>query len=350
MSIFLGGLAPRFSGATQSNPRFSPGAFGGRYIVLFFLPTDDWPRQSALSYLGANRELFDDVSFTAYGVLRDEKAISMARDRTGLRWFLDRDSSISRLFDAVDKDGTEHPRWVLLDPAECILQIVPIEYAANFFAYLKTLPAPDAHAGVPVHAPVLIAPRILSPELCKALIAYYDRDGGTASGVMREIDGKTVPVLDDYKRRRDADITDMDLVRDIHISMRHRLLPQIKKVFQFQVTRIERNIVACYDAADGGYFMAHRDDTTKGTAHRKFACSINLNAEDFEGGDLRFPEFGQQTYRPPTGGAVIFSCSLLHEATSVTRGTRYAYLPFFYDEKAAEIRAQNAGSLELPVS
>ena len=49
MSIFLGGLAPRFSGATQSNPRFSPGAFGGRYIVLFFLPTDDGPRQSALS-------------------------------------------------------------------------------------------------------------------------------------------------------------------------------------------------------------------------------------------------------------------------------------------------------------
>lgn len=117
----------------------------------------------------------------------------------------------------------------------------------------------------------------------------------------------------------------------------------------FEVTHVERYIVACYDAEDGGYFKAHRDNTTRATAHRQFACSINLNAEEFEGGDLRFPEFGPQTYRPPTGGAVIFSCALLHEATPVTRGRRYAYLPFFYDTAHAKIRAENARFLKTDI-
>jgi predicted 2-oxoglutarate/Fe(II)-dependent dioxygenase YbiX len=34
---------------------------------------------------------------------------------------------------------------------------------------------------------------------------------------------------------------------------------------------------------------------------------------------------------------VVFSCALLHEATPVTRGRRYAFLPFFYDEAGAEV-------------
>ena len=115
-------------------------------------------------------------------------------------------------------------------------------------------------------------------------------------------------------------------------------------MFQFKVTRLERYLVACYDAADGGYFRPHRDNETLGTAHRRFAVSINLNAEQFEGGDLRFPEFGTRTYRPPTGGAVVFCCSLQHEATPVTRGRRYAFLPFLYDEAGQAIRNANLGA------
>ena len=44
---------------------------------------------------------------------------------------------------------------------------------------------------------------------------------------------------------------------------------------------------------------------------------------------------------PPTGGAVVFSCGLLHEATPVTRGERFAFLPFLYDDAAAQVRATN---------
>jgi predicted 2-oxoglutarate/Fe(II)-dependent dioxygenase YbiX len=104
---------------------------------------------------------------------------------------------------------------------------------------------------------------------------------------------------------------------------------------------MERYLVACYDAAHGGHFRAHRDNTTKGTAHRRFAVTINLNADEFGGGELRFPEFGPRSYRAPTGGAVVFSCSLLHEALPVTSGRRYAFLPFLYDEAAARVRVAN---------
>jgi predicted 2-oxoglutarate/Fe(II)-dependent dioxygenase YbiX len=103
---------------------------------------------------------------------------------------------------------------------------------------------------------------------------------------------------------------------------------------------MERYIVGCYTAEDGGHFRAHRDNTTKGTAHRRFAILINLNAE-FEGGEVSFPEYGPRSFRPPQGGAVVFSCSLLHAVSKVKQGRRYAFLPFVYDDAAAALREQN---------
>ena len=38
---------------------------------------------------------------------------------------------------------------------------------------------------------------------------------------------------------------------------------------------------------------------------------------------------------------MIFSCALLHEAKPVTRGKRYAFLPFLYDEEGAKLREAN---------
>ncbi|MBW8879886.1 MAG: 2OG-Fe(II) oxygenase, partial [Asticcacaulis sp.] len=84
---------------------------------------------------------------------------------------------------------------------------------------------------------------------------------------------------------------------------------------------------------------------TKGTAHRRFAVSINLN-NDFEGGELSFPEYGPRGFKPPVGGAVVFACALLHAVSPVTRGRRYAFLPFLYDDAAAAIREANNGFLD----
>ena len=59
-------------------------------------------------------------------------------------------------------------------------------------------------------------------------------------------------------------------------------------------------------ARKAGTSSAHRDNTTRRTSHRRFAVFLNLNADDFQGGDLQFPKFGQQPYKPPTSGAVEF--------------------------------------------
>jgi predicted 2-oxoglutarate/Fe(II)-dependent dioxygenase YbiX len=206
------------------------------------------------------------------------------------------------------------------------------------FAQLQALPPPEQHAGTIQTAPILIAPRILEPELCARLIALHQADGGEFTGVMRDDGVRTVAVMDDLKRRRDIWLSDPELVALLRQRLEQRLFPLIQRAFATGVTHIERYLVSCYDAGDQGVFHPHRDNTTHGTAHRKFACSINLN-DDFDGGDLRFAEFGMATHRPPLGGALIFSGSLMHEVRPVTRGRRYAFLPFFFDETGAAVRA-----------
>lgn len=158
---------------------------------------------------------------------------------------------------------------------------------------------------------------------------------------MREVEGRTVLMSNpDHKKRRDHVIEDEALIRRTQERVMRRINPEIERVHFFRPTRMERYIVSCYAAEDGGHFRAHRDNTTKGTAHRRFAVSINLNAE-FEGGEISFPEFSPRRFKAPPGGAVIFSCSLLHAVSRVTAGRRYAFLPFLYDEAAAKIREEN---------
>ena len=70
------------------------------------------------------------------------------------------------------------------------------------------------------------------------------------------------------------------------------------------------------------FFGAHRDNGAPATADRAFAVSLNLN-DDFEGGELVFPEYAGLKVSPPTGAAAVFSCSLLHRALPVTRGRRF---------------------------
>jgi predicted 2-oxoglutarate/Fe(II)-dependent dioxygenase YbiX len=188
--------------------------------------------------------------------------------------------------------------------------------------------------------PILVVPRVFEPDLCDRLIAVYDRVGGKDSGFVRtDVHGRTVAVIDHaHKRRGDLIIDDPELRAGMRDRIQRRLLPEIRRAFQFAATRVERYLVACYGVDD--YFRPHRDNTTKGTAHRRFAVTINLN-DGYTGGDLRFPEFGQRTYRAVPGGAIVFSCSMLHEATQVTEGRRYCTVPFLYDEAGEAVRQQN---------
>ena len=345
--IEVGRSAPVFTAPSPVNPSFAFGSLGGRYLLMAFLPADPLRAEEMLGWIERHGDGFGEAKVRALPITRDPVRFAAARNRPGLIWFDDAAGHIARGYGALDGAGREAGAWVLIDPMQRVMVVAegPRE-DANMFRIVRSLPAPDDHAGVEMNAPVLVVPRVFEPELCRRLIALYDTEGGQVSGTMREVDGRTVGVLSDFKRRRDATVHDEGLKSLLRSRLEMRLLPQISKAFSYQATRLERYIVACYDAQEGGWFNAHRDNTTAGTAHRRFACSINLNAGEFDGGDLRFPEFGSRTYRPPTGGAVVFSCSLLHEATRVTRGTRYAFLPFFFDEAGEAMRLKNLHLLD----
>jgi hypothetical protein len=327
-----------FRGGDQHAHRFD--AIAGRYVVLCFIGTarDETAADALRLALGQHRALFDDANACLCCVSADPQDERLGRlaASPGVRTIWDFDRTISRLYGAAaDDDPARYTRfWLVLDPMLRVLRAAPLGDAAAIMAFVAALPPAGEHAGTDLPAPVLVLPRLFEPPLCRHLIGLYHSDGGAESGFMLDVDGRTVAVQDAaFKRRRDHEIQDEPTRTAMRERIERRLLPEIWKAFQFSATRIERYIVACYDAAVGGHFMAHRDNTLGGTAHRRFAVTINLN-DDYEGGDLRFPEFGLRRYRGPVGGAVVFSCSLMHEVTPVTRGVRYATLPFLYDETA----------------
>jgi predicted 2-oxoglutarate/Fe(II)-dependent dioxygenase YbiX len=320
----------------------------GRYVLIAFLGRATDPGAAeALACVERHRALFDDSRACFFGVTSDpEDAASgrVAQQLPGIRFFLDPTGGLPGLFGADPAEGSaERRHWLLVDPMLRAVGAYPIDAGEAAIAALRTV-----MAGMPLAdwAPVLMAANILEPALCDKLIAHHRETGGEPSGFMREIGGKTTLVTDPHhKMRRDREIVDEPLCALLRDRIRARLVPLVKRAFQFEATRMERYIVGSYSAG-AGHFRPHRDNTTRGTAHRRFAVTINLNAGDYEGGDLRFPEFGARTYRAPTGGAVVFSCSLLHEATPVTRGTRYAFLPFLYDDAAAKLREANNPHLD----
>lgn len=335
----LGGVAPWFIAPSLGGlSDYSFETVGGRPVLLLFFPTASDPAVAgALSTIHSRTDVFDDIRACFFGVTADPEDAAKERIAPripGFRYILDYDRKVIRSFGL----GAT-PTFVLLDRQLRFVAHYELDQIEAAIAHALAL---ESDKQAEEWAPVLLVPRIFEPELCAELIRRYDEDGGRESGYMRVKNGKTVRIVNHrHKRRSDYPIDDVALRELIVMRIHYRLRPMIQRAFQFDASRMERYIVACYDSEIGGYFKQHRDNTTPGTAHRRFAVTINLNAEDYDGGNLRFPEFGSRSYRAPTGGAVVFSCGLLHEATPVTRGRRYAFLPFLYDDAAAEIRERN---------
>lgn len=351
-TLSAGDPAPWFYQRSTSNPRYAFDTAAGRYLVLCFYGTaGDAAGRAAIDAVRAGSARFDDVRASFFGVSTDpaDESEKRVQERIpGIRFFWDFDRTIGRLYGASPKEGNDHASrrfWIVLDPTMRIINVIP--FAADgsdrtaLFAYLDSLPPPSSFAGFAIQAPVLILPNVFEHEFCQTLIRLYEQHGGQESGFVREVDGKTVLMSDAaHKRRKDYLIKDPEVMRQTQLRIRRRIVPEILKVHQFKATRMERYIVSCYAAEDGGHFRAHRDNTTKGTAHRRFAVSINLN-DEFDGGEVSFPEYGPRGFKMPAGGAVVFSCSLLHSVSKITRGKRYAFLPFLYDDEAAKIREAN---------
>jgi predicted 2-oxoglutarate/Fe(II)-dependent dioxygenase YbiX len=349
--LMPGDPAPWFRAPSNVNPDFDFSSVAGRYVVLGFVGPAGNPAGEALAaaFLGDTSPFGNpDRYFFAVTLAARGDQPPLAQRRPGMDTFWD-NGRISRLYGALPQDEASAdftPVTYLLGLDLRVLAVArhadPAEQARMILDTLRRIPPLPEPRPAGVQAPVLVLPDIFEPAFCRRLIEGYEADGGAESGFMRERDGKTVLVVDySHKRRSDWTIEEESLRDTLRRRVLRRIVPQIERAFQFKATRMERYIVACYDAAVGGYFQPHRDNTIKGTAHRRFAVTVNLNTEEYEGGALMFPEYGRTVYRPPTGGAVVFSCGLLHQALPVTKGRRYAFLPFLYDDAAAKIREAN---------
>ncbi len=239
---------------------------------------------------------------------------------------------------------------IVADENRRILQInrdvADRNHARAVLDFLESRPAPEAMK-MPIVAPVLCVPRVFDEAFCRYLIDVFHTQGNEPTGTMHDGRGgqRTMKFDASRKVRRDHYVRDPEVHDRIRVLIKTRVLPEIHKAFNYRVTQFEEFKIVCYEAADGGHFGPHRDNNNLSAAHRRFAMTLNLNTGEYEGGYLRFPEYGPHLYRPGLGDAVVFSCGLVHQALPVTSGTRYVLLSFFFGDEAAVTQDQRDSGL-----
>jgi predicted 2-oxoglutarate/Fe(II)-dependent dioxygenase YbiX len=310
--------------------------------MAFYGTARDATGETALTTLRDKHRFIDDSRVSFFCVCMDptdKTELAVDVKFPSLQFLWDIDGAMHRAY------GVASRVWIVLDPMLRVADVIPFTvdgtHISRLLALLDALPPSPLPQGFEIPIPVLVLPDVFEPAFCLHLIHHFEVHGGKETGFMQEVDGTAVEIHDtEWKRRKDHTIADEALIDLIKARMARRAGVMMQKAFHFTLSRMERHLIACYSAEDGGHFGPHRDDTVKATEHRRFAVSINLN-DDFDGGELSFPEFSDRQFKAPIGTAMIFSSSLLHRVCKVTRGRRFAFLPFCHDEAAEKLRLAN---------
>jgi predicted 2-oxoglutarate/Fe(II)-dependent dioxygenase YbiX len=327
----IGDKAPAFVGATASGRFWSLDAQAGRPALIVALGSlDAETARQTFDALTAARPQLGAAGVDLVPIAPLSAAYSACEAaREGLVCVAEADG-----FESWQMDG--RPGVMAIDRSGRIVALAPLGAAGDAAQSLERIAAeiaplvrPQPARTAAYAAPVLIVPNVLSPARCQAFIDHFEASphepgrmaGLGASGAANKLD-------ESLKSRRDIELaTGTPLHGEMMDVMARRCVPQIKQAFQKDVGFADRILIARYDAARG-YFKRHRDNALPHTAFREFAVSLNLNTHTYEGGALRFPEYDDNGYSAPAGGAMIFSASLLHEAAPVTKGSRYVVLSF----------------------
>ncbi len=150
-------------------------------------------------------------------------------------------------------------------------------------------------------APVLILPAVLDAVACRRLTDQLaEADGATGS----------------------APIADPALAGEIAKLMLRRVGPEVEKAFTFDDFVFEATALRWDDASTAGSADRRREIDDPAVQGRYFVLLLDLASEGYKGGEILFPEYGPHSYRPGTGGAVVFSGTLMRELKPVTAGRR----------------------------
>ena len=291
----------------------------GRYGVIAILGSADNPAAlDALQALEGRRRFVDSGKAAFFAAVPEPaSAVELAKQFPSMR-FLDQADDWVRAFDARP-DGC----WVIVNPMLRIIDVAALSNRERILGLLEHLPAPRRAFVTSPPAPFLLLSGVFEPDLCRLLIDVFEREGGRAGTI------------------QDMELSDPRLLANIRARIGRRVCPEIKKAFQFVVSRAGSERVARDDVDTGEHCRHHRGDVGASAAHHRFVLSIPLN-DDFDGGEISFPEYSPQGYKVASGTSVAFSASILHGLAPVTRGRRYAFLTFLFDEAAERLRTRES--------
>ncbi len=333
----------------QNNPAtlYNDRAFGWPKAILV-----TWLPDKAVSELVRMSEVMQAFGRVETHVLAvtsataTENAVFAERFALPYPLFSNPDGSLQK---AAGQDESSAPCILLFDPLLRLEKKIargngenPVDLALS---YAQARYAAQRPVVVTSQAPALVLPNLLNAEHCSGLIKLWQKSGNKLENIV--VSEGIARTDTDTKIRSDVSIPlDSPVSMELISVMRRRLLPEIRKAFNFEATRFEFFRIGRYDAADGGHFAPHRDNTSATLRHRRYALIVNLNTGEYEGGFLRLPEYGTQLYAPHKGGAVVFSCSVLHTATPMIKGQRFVLIGFFWGEEEQRVFApKESGSL-----
>ncbi len=250
-----------------------------------------------------------------------------------LRVLSDSDGSVFRAYGIDIGKGGATPACIVLDPAGRVAALregSDIDHQMEtVLTCLREMDVQRPRGMLGLHPPVLVIPNALDAAFCQRLIEVWQRPVALWEGDGMVSDGFNVE-RGDFKVRnaRYGNVTqyvlrEAALGGEIDRYLLPRIAPEIDRAFGYRPRGREEYRIACYDSAEGGSLPAHRDNPTKETRHRRFTVSVNLNNDDFEGGELAFREYSDHRYDVARGRAIVWSCSLLHEILPVTAGRRF---------------------------
>ena len=173
-----------------------------------------------------------------------------------------------------------------------------------------------------IQSPVFIVQDAITEEMRQEVLKFWE-------------DNKHSTTDTKSKHRIDA-YPDKMLELKLDNKFTKSLLPELKKVYDIDIKYRETYKVCCYDSEFDGRFHPHRD-TPHPYSHRRYAFVLALN-DEFEGGGLRLPEYGDKLYVPPVRSAIIFPCMCYHEVVPIKTGKRFVIISFFFGQEEVDAK------------
>lgn len=310
--------------------------FGGPILMVIAPSPDAAPSRDLISGLSRHTNALSKAG--AHSFILTTNQPSGGLDKSALV-MIDPYGDGMRLFrpfrgDSQEEKDRAKASVALLDPNQRVVEVFTVEDLRDPLgeAVRRATGVAEIWSRQPVRldraAPVMILDKLMSTALRQELIANWESDNaeGTVSDGFKNIADPSV------KQNREHVVTDPDLQRRVAQEIGPRVVNEIQKVFNYRLPlRFEMLTVLGYDSKRADFFGPHRDNL-RSNQRRRFALSLNLN-DEYEGGELVFPEYGPHTYGPPSGAGAVFSCELLHRALPVRSGRRLVLTTFLIEPK-----------------